>query len=230
MATTVEPKENLPIEVKDDTPAAVTDTVTGDAQATLKVPDEDEFTDALGENHREHLDTDDDDEGDVQAGDAVGLSMVISALQKQQKEKDTTPTPDTSNNNNKEGLAIDTSKTSAHSTSGGESSQPGTPVPGDLSSSPQDTEMDTAATNKKPELSVHTESVRKSLDLPADKNMADYVTPPTPGLAPPSTTELPNEHSDQEHSQTNTVMPGKIDLKSVSANIMGPREQEKYGK
>ncbi|ORZ12337.1 hypothetical protein BCR42DRAFT_331778 [Absidia repens] len=170
--------------------------------------------------------------------------MVISALQKQQKEKEAIPPSITENNKAepKEGLAIDTNSVTVDATPD-ETSQPGTPVPGSISTTQDDddtkkedsnsidnetTTTTTTSNNKKPDLSVQTEAVRKSLDLPADKNMADYVTPPTPGLAPPVTTELPKELSDQEYSQTNTVMPGKIDLKAVSANTMGPREQEKY--
>jgi hypothetical protein len=168
--------------------------------------------------------------------------MVISALQgtvQQQQQKDVKPTPESGDDDKEEAkdeettkvdtekandLAIDTVTTPAE-----ETSQPGSPIPGDVPIEKTE-DASTAINNKKPDLSVQIDAVRKSLDLPADKNMADYVTPPTPGAAPSSSTELPNELRDQDYSQTNTVVPGKIDLKSVSANTMGPREQEKYGK
>ncbi|KAI8336682.1 hypothetical protein BC941DRAFT_353711 [Chlamydoabsidia padenii] len=159
--------------------------------------------------------------------------MVISALQgtvqqqqQQQQQKDVKSGTENGDHNKDEetnkvdGLAIDTLTTTSQDDT---TSEPGTPVPGD--NPDQD---DNTIINKKPDLSVQIDIARKSLDLPADKNMADYVTPPTPGAAPSSSTELPNELRDQEYSQTNSVVPGKIDLKSVSPNTMGPREQEKY--
>lgn len=271
--TPLETKEAPPIEVKEDTKQVDTSTTTttstttdpidtaGATTTTTTIPvtstadkvvddEEDEFADAVGERHDEDddededdEDEDEDDEGGQQAGNALGLSMVISALQgtvQQQQQKDVKPTTEDASDDKEtkdeetskadtekaDGLAIDTVTT----TPAEEKSQPGSPIPGDIAvEESEDVSIATTTNNKKPDLSVQIDAVRKSLDLPADKNMADYVTPPTPGAAPSSSTEIPNELRDQEYSQTNTVLPGKIDLKSVSANTMGPREQEKYG-
>ncbi|CAO3608881.1 unnamed protein product [Cunninghamella blakesleeana] len=122
--------------------------------------------------------------------------------------------------NKKEGLSVDTSATASTN----EDSEPGTPVPSDITQEPIEPKE---KENKKPDLNVQTD-LRKSIDLPADKNMADYVTPPTPGIAPTTSTELPKELKDHDFSQTNTITPGKVDLKNVLPNTLGPREQEKY--
>jgi hypothetical protein len=36
------------------------------------------------------------------------------------------------------------------------------------------------------QIATHFEQIRNSIDVPAGQNMADFVTPPTPGVAPPS--------------------------------------------
>ena len=69
---------------------------------------------------------------------------------------------------------------------------------------------------------------------PPPKNMAEYLTPPTPGALP---TADPNyrqqleadEETIQEDSQSNTFTPANIDLRQVKANLLGPREQEAAG-
>ncbi|KAI8086532.1 uncharacterized protein BX664DRAFT_336077 [Halteromyces radiatus] len=241
--STVETTNEISSKVNKDTNLVQEDSaketpVTEDTEK-VAIEEEDEFTDAVGESHEEEEEDDDDEEeeeegGGLQEGDALGLSMVISALQgtvqqqqqqqqQQQKEVQVTREEDSESkpdDNGKQELTIDVN-TSATASTGDDTSEPSTPVPGDISS-------DTPS-NKKPELTLQTDLLRKSLELPADKNMADYVTPPTPGVAPTTSTELPKElQQDQEYSQTNTIVPGKIDLKSVSANTLGPREQEKY--
>lgn len=229
-------KENI-VEKNEKEEISNTETVTQDATVT---DTEDEFADAVDEDDD---DDEDEEEGDLQAGDAAGLSMVISALQgtvqqqqqqQQQsenikKEINSSPTEEEAEgetlkkneNNKKEGLSVDTSAT----VSTNEDSEPGTPVPSDII---QEQVESKEKQNKKPDLNVQTD-IRKSIDLPADKNMADYVTPPTPGIAPTTSTEIPKELKDHDFSQTNTITPGKVDLKNVLPNTLGPREQEKYG-
>lgn len=229
-------KEAIPAETKIDTEVADIPSASLAADNRPETPadsgkkgfqDEDEFSDAVGERqgkYEEDADDDDDEEeGELQSGDALGLSMVIDALQgtmqqqQQQQSKDSgTAKPGVGNN---DGLNIDTN-TSATTSTRDDTSEPHTPVPEEQASN----------TTKKSDLSVQVDLLRKSLDLPSDKNMADYVTPPTPGVAPTMSTELPKELHDQDHSHANTIVLGKVDLKSVSANTMGPREQEKYGK
>ncbi|KAI8371607.1 uncharacterized protein BYT42DRAFT_616685 [Radiomyces spectabilis] len=76
---------------------------------------------------------------------------------------------------------------------------------------------------------VGTEAIRKSIEVPAGKNMADYVTPPTPGLAPPR--ENSEEHQDatddNEYSKSSSFTMANIDLKNVGPNTLNPRDQEK---
>lgn len=43
-----------------------------------------------------------------------------------------------------------------------------------------------AATVSDLKIATHFEQIRNSIDVPAGQNMADFVTPPTPGIAPPS--------------------------------------------
>ncbi|KAI7870318.1 hypothetical protein BDF14DRAFT_75857 [Spinellus fusiger] len=86
------------------------------------------------------------------------------------------------------------------------------------------------------------ESVNKSIDVPADKNMADFVTPPTPGVPPTFDTSNFNDElddndivntkelDDSDVSNTNVFSTGNINMKKVKANLLGPRQQEKYGK
>jgi hypothetical protein len=47
-------------------------------------------------------------------------------------------------------------------------------------------------------IATHFEQIRNSIDVPAGQNMADFVTPPTPGLAPPSmlSAELGDQNDD----------------------------------
>jgi hypothetical protein len=63
-------------------------------------------------------------------------------------------------------------------------SEPGSPRPSDL------------------KIATHFEQIRKSIDVPADRNMADFVTPPTPGLAPDSFGQYEGDENDDDlHSQ-----------------------------
>ncbi|KAL0087647.1 hypothetical protein J3Q64DRAFT_1733762, partial [Phycomyces blakesleeanus] len=74
-----------------------------------------------------------------------------------------------------------------------------------------------------------TEGFNRALDVPADKNMADFVTPPTPGAAPKSDPSHYDDENDcSQISNTNVFPIGHIDMKNVKANYMGPRHQEKY--
>lgn len=60
----------------------------------------------------------------------------------------------------------------------------------------------------------HFEKIRNSIDLPADRNMADFVTPPTPGLAPPSSMMLNDDIIDDEN---NDDLPNKSSIEELSA-------------
>ncbi|KAI8142255.1 hypothetical protein BJV82DRAFT_616116 [Fennellomyces sp. T-0311] len=64
--------------------------------------------------------------------------------------------------------------------------------------------------------------------IPPSKNMAEYMTPPTPGVAPLSDPNYRRqlEEEEQQGSRSNTFTPANIDLKQVKANLLGPREQE----
>lgn len=92
-------------------------------------------------------------------------------------------------------------------------SEPSTPVPGPLSPKVQ----------------------HKGIELPTDENMADYVTPPSPGAPPDSdpqySSELQQASEQQDENPQGLVAaisaadrPGFI-----KANTLSPREQEKAG-
>ncbi|CAO3699708.1 hypothetical protein G6F70_005621 [Rhizopus microsporus] len=100
-------------------------------------------------------------------------------------------------------------------------------------------------------LQIITEQIRTSIDLPAGQNMADFVTPPTPGAAPsPPLTlggideevdDLAHHDAAKEHIETEkksneqqkklptgTIPLSNIDFARVKPNVMRPREQEAY--
>lgn len=102
-------------------------------------------------------------------------------------------------------------------------------------------------------LQIITEQIRTSIDLPAGQNMADFVTPPTPGAAPsPPLTlggideevdDLAHHDAAKEHIETEkksneqqkklptgAIPLSNIDFTRVKPNVMRPREQEAYGK
>lgn len=56
------------------------------------------------------------------------------------------------------------------------------------------------------QIATHFEQIRQSIDLPAGQNMADFVTPPTPGVAPPSMMHLPcaDDENDDDLKLTKT--------------------------
>ncbi|KAI9314958.1 hypothetical protein BX666DRAFT_1861516 [Dichotomocladium elegans] len=105
-------------------------------------------------------------------------------------------------------------------------SEPTTPIPSRLSS-----DEERPARNHSP---VHEESQQQlptidqlqqqtRIDLPEDKNMADFVTPPTPG-APPSTFK-----DDDLHEQSLDDPPSKIPTNQkngIPPNTLSPRDQE----
>ncbi|KAG0173841.1 Tetratricopeptide repeat protein 39C [Apophysomyces sp. BC1034] len=94
-------------------------------------------------------------------------------------------------------------------------SEPGTPVPQEQKEGLN--------------VTIPTEAVRKSIEVPADKNMAEFVTPPTPG-APPSrdSSDLHPDEDEHEYSNTNMFSTGNIDFDNVKPNMLKPRAQEKY--
>ncbi|KAL9539266.1 hypothetical protein PS6_011278 [Mucor atramentarius] len=62
-------------------------------------------------------------------------------------------------------------------------------------------------------IATHFEQIRNSIDVPAGQNMADFVTPPTPGLAPPSI--LSAELGDHDDDNDDDLQP----TRSESAQI-----------
>ncbi|KAI7859456.1 hypothetical protein BDC45DRAFT_496124 [Circinella umbellata] len=61
--------------------------------------------------------------------------------------------------------------------------------------------------------------------------MAEYLTPPTPGVLPMADPNYRRQLEDEEiiqeeSSQSNTFAPANIDVKQIKANLLGPREQE----
>ena len=68
--------------------------------------------------------------------------------------------------------------------------------------------------------------------IPPSKNMAEYMTPPTPGVPPLSDPHYRRqlEEVEEEGSRSNSFSPVNIDLKQVKANLLGPRAQEAAGK
>ncbi|KAI8064187.1 hypothetical protein BC940DRAFT_306376 [Gongronella butleri] len=232
---------DAPVPVQEHTTQeAAIDTSSNGQDATQE--QEDEFADAQNghvdekkeadddEDEDDDDDDDDDEEADGVVGGAAGLSMVISALQgtvKQQQQQQSSNGVD--DEAKVASLAIDTSTTTT-TTSTNDASEPGTPVPSDVGLTDVGlVDEEEHGAKKKPDLSVHTD---KNIDLPSDKNMADFVTPPTPGMAPTPTSpspDLPAElREQQEYAQSNTITPGKVDLKNVLPNTMGPRAQEEY--
>ncbi|ORY89894.1 hypothetical protein BCR43DRAFT_117696 [Syncephalastrum racemosum] len=65
--------------------------------------------------------------------------------------------------------------------------------------------------------------------IPADANMADYVTPPSPGASPLSDPAY-RKALEEDAIRTNTIPTLHVDLKNVKANTLTPKEQEKQGK
>jgi hypothetical protein len=71
--------------------------------------------------------------------------------------------------------------------------------------------------------------------LVEEHNMAEYMSPPTPG-AEPSTAdqqfrrEMEDDALESEGSSSTTFSMPPIDLKAVKPNFLTPREQEEYGK
>lgn len=47
-------------------------------------------------------------------------------------------------------------------------------------------------------IATHFEQIRKSIDVPAGQNMADFVTPPTPGVAPASFGQYEGDDNDDD--------------------------------
>lgn len=83
------------------------------------------------------------------------------------------------------------------------------------------------------------------IQVPADKNMADYVSPPTPGTSPSNSTRSSHEKEETkakqedikefdinniEPSPTNKISLNMIDFEAVKPNFLTPRAQEKFGK
>ncbi|KAF7721492.1 hypothetical protein EC973_004631 [Apophysomyces ossiformis] len=94
-------------------------------------------------------------------------------------------------------------------------SEPGTPVP---------QEQSEGSDEKTP-----VENVPKPIEVPADKNMAEFVTPPTPGVPPTrDSSDLHTEEDEPEFSNTNMFTTGNIDFDNVKPNTLNPRAQEKY--
>lgn len=65
-------------------------------------------------------------------------------------------------------------------------------------------------------IATHFEQIRTSIDVPSDQNMADFVTPPTPGLAPPSAMML----DDNEHDDNND---GDLPKKSTAEEVVAEK-------
>lgn len=92
-------------------------------------------------------------------------------------------------------------------------------------------------------LEIVTDQVRTSIDVPAGENMADFMTPPTPGTAPTSTMTLEDIEKvvddlgihERVSSSETKKNPGSVPLSSVDfsrvrPNVLFPRDQEAYGK
>ncbi|KAI8986389.1 hypothetical protein BDB01DRAFT_785466 [Pilobolus umbonatus] len=109
----------------------------------------------------------------------------------------------------------------------------------DLINSEQ-TPTDIKDTNKNPnnlKIASHFEQVRSSIDVPPGQNMADFVTPPTPGLPPNFEEEIEDELRKAEiesapptypKSATSDIPLLRINFDAVRANNKPPRAQEKY--
>ncbi|KAG0956889.1 hypothetical protein G6F60_001864 [Rhizopus arrhizus] len=90
-------------------------------------------------------------------------------------------------------------------------------------------------------LEIVTDQVRTSIDVPAGENMADFMTPPTPGTAPTSTMTLEDIEKvvddlgihERVSSSETKKNPGSVSLSSVDfsrvrPNVLFPRDQEAY--
>lgn len=105
-------------------------------------------------------------------------------------------------------------------------SEPTTPVPAQFS--PQE-----ETTNDKHPDHHHHQQVH--IDLPADKNMADYITPPTPGTPPATNPMYSEELQDQPLEEEPSSSPSSSSptneetKKGFQPNTLNPREQEQAG-
>lgn len=107
-------------------------------------------------------------------------------------------------------------------------SEPTTPVPAQFS--PQEETTNDKHPDHQPHQQVH-------IELPADKNMADYITPPTPGTPPATNPMYSEELQDQpleeepSSSSPSTSSPtNEENKKGYQPNTLNPREQEQAGK
>ncbi|KAI9488552.1 hypothetical protein BDB00DRAFT_772342 [Zychaea mexicana] len=90
-------------------------------------------------------------------------------------------------------------------------SEPTTPVPACFSPQQELTKME-----------------KRRIELPADNNMADYVTPPTPGTPPPSDPAYSEQlRRDSSTSPPAPATPTESEGPVIKANTLSPREQEK---
>lgn len=71
---------------------------------------------------------------------------------------------------------------------------------------------------------------KPSHEIPKGQNMAEYMTPPTPGLPPNFDPKYREALEKEPESRSNAFTPTYINLKDVKANTLGPREQEAAGK
>ncbi|CEP17065.1 hypothetical protein [Parasitella parasitica] len=65
-------------------------------------------------------------------------------------------------------------------------------------------------------IATHFEQIRTSIDVPAGQNMADFVTPPTPGLPPPSM--LSAELGDQDDRNNDDLQPTRSESSQIPAS------------
>lgn len=85
-------------------------------------------------------------------------------------------------------------------------------------SSEPDSPRPRAASVSDLKITTHFEQIRNSIDVPAGQNMADFVTPPTPGLAPPSmlSAELGDQNDDDDNDDD--LHPTKSENAQISAS------------
>lgn len=106
-------------------------------------------------------------------------------------------------------------------------SEPTTPVPAQFSPQEETTN------DKHPDHHHHPQQVH--IDLPADKNMADYITPPTPGTPPATNPMYSEELQDQPLEEEPSSSPSSSSptneetKKGFQPNTLNPREQEQAG-